>query len=140
MYKTWCMNCEDMSKKEIDKMENKSDKEKRDLKRNISLYKYVGESSRSLYERGWEHEQDKNQLNTTSHMLKHIIQEHEGEDIEKIKFGIRTIQYCRSSFERQILEACKIQEERKKHTILDSRSEFNRSRYKRTRKEKKEVG
>ena len=44
-----------------------------------------------------------------------------------IKFGIRAIQHCRSSFERQILEACKIQEERKKHKILNSKSEYNRS-------------
>ena len=60
----------------IDKMENKTDKEKKEMKKNISLFKYVGESSRSLYERGWEHEHDKNQLNIKSHMLRHIIQEH----------------------------------------------------------------
>ena len=35
--------------------------------------------------------------------------------------------YCRSSFERQITEACKIQEERRQHEILNSRAEYNRS-------------
>ena len=80
-----------------------------------------------MYERGWEHEHDKNQLNINSHMLRHIILDHEGEEIMTIKFGIRAIQHCRSSFERQIREACKIQEERKKHKIINSKSEYNRS-------------
>ena len=34
--------------------------------------------------------------------------------------------YCRSSFERQITEACKIQEERRQHETLNSNAEYNR--------------
>ena len=60
-------------------------------------------------------------------MLKHAIEEHQGEDVRQVKFGIRAMAFCRSSFERQIMEACKIQEERIKHVILNSKSEFNRS-------------
>ena len=44
-----------------------------------------------------------------------------------IKFGIRTIVYCRTSFLRQITEACKIQEVRRRHVLLNSRAEYNRS-------------
>ena len=43
VYETWCLNCEEMSKEVIDKMENKTDKEKKELKKNLSLFKYVGE-------------------------------------------------------------------------------------------------
>ena len=97
------------------------------MKQNISLFKYIGEKARSTYERVWEHLNDKEQLKLNSHMLKHVIAEHEGEALENVEFGMRAVQFTRSSFERQILEACKIQENRVKHTLLNSKSEYNRS-------------
>ena len=42
------------------------------------LYKYLGETCRSLYERGVEHINDMEQLKPGSHMLKHILESHEG--------------------------------------------------------------
>ena len=48
VYETWCLKCEEMTKELIDRMENKTDKEKKELKKNITLYKYVGESWREL--------------------------------------------------------------------------------------------
>ena len=58
-------------------------------------------------------------------MLKHVLDMHENEN-EKIEFVIRMIKFTRSSFERQILESCLIQEQRKKHHILNSKAEYNR--------------
>ena len=78
-----------------------------------------------MYERGFEHLHAMTQLRQDSHMLKHALDKHEEENYHNIKFGIRAIVYCRSSFERQITEACKIQEERKHHEILNSRAEYN---------------
>ena len=46
--------------------------------------------------------------------------------MDNIKFGIRILKFTRSSFERQILESVQIQEQRKDHHILNSRSEYNR--------------
>ena len=69
----------------------------------MSLYKYLGESSRSSFERGFEHMNDKNQLNVKSNMLKHCIEMHPKEKADEIDFGMRVINYCRSSFERQIM-------------------------------------
>ena len=65
-------------------------------------------------------------MNPTSHLLKHIIDKHEGEEVETIRFGIRVLKFTRTSFERQILESVKIQQERKDHYLLNSRSDFNR--------------
>ena len=62
----------------------------------------------------------------TSHLLKHVLDKHEEEEIEKVKFGIRVVKYTRSPFERQILESVKIQQERKEHFLLNSRAEYNR--------------
>ena len=50
---------------------------------------------------------------------------HDQEKVEEVEFGIRVIQYCRTSFERQILESVQIQENRM-HYILNSKSEYNR--------------
>ena len=127
VYETWCLRCEDIEIERIDKMEDKDDKEKDDLKKIIRKYKYVGETSRSLYERGFEHRHSMESLRADSHMLKHAISEHEDEDPDTIKFGIRTLSYCRTSFVRQITEACNIQGERRRHILLNSRAEYNRS-------------
>ena len=94
-------------------------------KKKIKLYKYIGETARSIYERGFEHENDWENLKLDSHMLKHVLDKHENDE-EQAESGIRAVKFTRSSFERQILESCLIQEHRKKHYILNSKAEFNR--------------
>ena len=42
----------------------------------IRQYKYIGESSRSLYERGLEHQRDLSEMKMDSHMLKHFFDKH----------------------------------------------------------------
>ena len=54
----------------------------------IKLQKYVGETNRSIYERALEHQNAVEQMQPDSHMLKHILDKHEGEEIEEIKFGV----------------------------------------------------
>ena len=54
-----------------------------------------------------------------------MIFKHEGEDFAEVKFGMTILKYAKSSFERQISEAVLIQQERKDHHILNSRSEYN---------------
>ena len=65
-------------------------------------------------------------MNPTSHLLKHILDKDEGEEVDEVKFGIKMIKYTRTPFERQILESVKIQQERQDHFLLNSRAEFNR--------------
>ena len=45
--------------------------------------------------------------------------------MDEIEFGISVLKYTRSSFERQILESCLIQENRHHH-LLNSKAEYNR--------------
>ena len=92
---------------------------------NIKLFKYVGETSRSLYERGFEHQSDYHNLSIKSHMLKHKVEKHTEEEIDNIKFGIRIIKTANTSFKRQIFESVLIQASRQHH-LLNSRSEYNR--------------
>ena len=96
------------------------------MKKKIIKKKYVGESAHSLFDTGFEHQQAMNQLRLVSHMLKHALEKHEDEYMD-VKFGNRAIAYSGTAFERQITEACKIQEERVHYKILNSRAQHSRS-------------
>ena len=124
IYETWCISCEE---KEIAKIKNETEDEKERKSRiaKIKLHKYVGETARTTFERGFEHINDKKQLSSKSHMLKHCLEMHREEKMDEVEFGIRTVRHTRTSFERQILESVIIQENRNHH-ILNSKSEYNR--------------
>ena len=59
-------------------------------------------------------------------MLKHALTTNQEQEMSEVQFGIRIIRSCQSSFEQQIYESVIIQQERKYHHIINSRSEFNR--------------
>ena len=125
VYETWCLNCEDEEIKKIEEEEEEGEKKRSRIK-NISRYVYIGETSRSIYERGLEHIRDKNELKKDSHMIKHYFDKHEGEDLENIEFGIRILRTTKTAFNRQILESVMIQSSKTRNHILNSRSEYNR--------------
>ena len=126
IYETWCRTCQEREEERIEEACGEDEERKREMKKKIKLHKYVGETSRSVYERAWEHTHSRDQLQTSSHMLKHIIEMHgEEENPDKIQFGVRVVRYTRRAFERQIMESVFIQEERS-HFILNSKSEYNR--------------
>ena len=96
-------------------------------KRRAKRYIYIGETNRSAYERGIEHQNDIQACKTSSHMLRHLIDQHEEEeeDWEKIRFGMKILKATTSAFKRQIVESVLIQKERNNH-ILNSKAEYNR--------------
>ena len=81
----------------------------RELEKNIKIHKYIGETNRSTYERGWEHQYDYTNLSTKSHMLKHTVEHHPSEPLNNIKFGIRILRTAKTSINRQIYESVIIQ-------------------------------
>ena len=125
VYETWCDTC---LKNDIKKIEDETEDD--DVRKarieEVPRYKYVGETARSGYERGVEHQNDLEKLQEDSHLLKHIASKHRGEELENIKFGMRIIKHARTALERQVTESVKIQEEQKKHFLLNSKSEYNR--------------
>ena len=66
-------------------VKGKVETEKKAVK-NIKLFKYVGETERSGYERNLEHTRDREKGKISSHMLKHKIEHHKGEDESKVEF------------------------------------------------------
>ena len=112
VYETWCALC-------LKKKEETNGQEG-------GIYKYIGETAKSAFELGANHSYDRKNLDLGSHMLKHSIEHHEGADPEDVTFHMKVLKYHKSSFERQIDEAVKIQHNRQ-HNILNSKSEYNRS-------------
>ena len=125
VYETTCVTCENEAIKDLENLDLE-EKEKVDKKKEIKLFKYIGESSRSAYERGWEHVNDMTTLNPRSHMLKHILLHHPGQEMLSIEFDMKIRKFCKTSFERQVLEAVTIQQEKNNHHLMNSKSEYNR--------------
>ena len=125
VYETTCVTCETKQRQEIENSDL-GEKEKLDKIKSLQLFKYIGESNRSAYERGWEHLNDMTTLNPRSHMLKHAVLHHPDKKILDIEFSMRVRKFCKTSFERQILESVTIQQEKNCHHIMNSKSEYNR--------------
>lgn len=83
---------------------------------------YVGESSRTAFERGQEHIHDYEKEHLDSHMSKHHLNDHAQE--EKPTFSMKVVKCHTSALTRQIHEAILIQKHEK--NILNSRGEYNR--------------
>ena len=70
-----------------------------DEKKKKPAVKYIGETSRSGYERMKEHFKDFDNLSTRSHMLKHYIEKHKNIKREDMRFGLKILQSYTSAFE-----------------------------------------
>ena len=99
------MDCEESQNKDIEDRcgedKEKLEEERKKTRRHI----YIGETARSCFERLKEHQSDMRQLKVNSHMLRHIVEKHEGQNYEEVEFGVRIVRTARTSFERQITES-----------------------------------
>ena len=102
-----------------EKKEKKKDGKENSKKEKMEFkVKYIGESSRSLYERSREHKED---------YKNHYLACHRDIKREEMEFGVRVRKKFVKSFERQVGEAIAIEQEQMKGTVLlNSKSEFNR--------------
>ena len=129
VYETTCLTCKERADKRIEErmvgMDNKRIDEE---KKKVKSYIYIGETNRSVYERGLEHVRDIAACKTSSHMLRHLLDVHEEEEEEwhKIRFGMKIVRSIRSAFERHILESVIIQKKRHYHHLMNNKAEYNR--------------
>ena len=89
---------------------------------------YVGESARSIMERGLEHQKDYNTMKEDNHMLKHWSSAHPND--QRPKFNMFVVKSYKSCLERQVGEAVCIQ---LRGNTLNSRAEGAYNRCKVTR-------
>ena len=101
MYRTQCGECKEKGKDTI----------------------YVGESSRTGYERGVEHQNDAKNEKDNSHIATHCKEEHAGRGMEK--FSMKVIRTHKTALTRQIHEAVVIANSWNKN-LLNSKQEYNR--------------
>ena len=124
LYEIRCISCEEKEKKRIIETDE-NDEEKKVMIEKVKIPTYVGESSRSSYERGYEHLDKLASLSSDSHMLKHMVDKHKGEDFNEVKWGMFVLKYLRSAFERQIEEAVTIERISKDGNNQDKKSFFH---------------
>ena len=111
VYKTWCNLCI-KKKNEENKSEigEKSDKKrKREGTEIENVYTYIGETSRSAWERGEEHWKDLQFRRPKSHMMRHLVEFHPEISPNEADFRMRIVSTHNSAFERQIKEAVLIE-------------------------------
>ena len=89
------------------------------------MYRYIGESSRSAYERGGEHSKDLEFRRQKSHMLRHCVDIHPKMYPENVDFRMRVLTSHSSAFERQLREAVLI-DHFAGPNLLNSKMEYNR--------------
>ena len=91
---------------------------------------YVGESSRSIYERAREHVADREKQHEDSHQVKHWLTSHE-ELLAPPAFKFKIVKTFQDPLTRQLAEAVRI--ELRGEGILNSKAEFSRCRVPRLR-------
>ena len=101
VYKTQCGECKEKGKDTV----------------------YVGESARTGYERGLEHQKDAKQKKENSHIATHCAENHSGQGREK--FSMKVMRTHRTALTRQIHEAVVIANCWNKN-LLNSKQEYNR--------------
>ena len=71
--------------------------------------KYIGESARTCYERGLEHQEDAVNPSKKSHMRQHMVESHPDEVSRVLDvFEMRVIKTARSALARQLREVVQI--------------------------------
>ena len=89
--------------------------------------KYIGETSRSAFERYKEHLEDFRNIRVKSHILKLYLESHRDIDLEDLEVKMKILKKYRTSFERQIGESIWINHNLKLGThLLNSKNEYNR--------------
>ena len=143
VYQTWCKTCEKKENREKDVFEeselgienlfDEKKEEKVSMKRKVmdrnktgkEKFIYIGETSRSSYERGNEHMKDLEFKRHRSHMLKHVVNHHPTSNPDHIKFGMKILSSHKTAFERQIREAVLI-EKFAGPKLMNSKLEYDR--------------
>ena len=93
----------------------------------VPAVKFIGETSRSAFDRNKEHHDDFKNIRASSHILKHYMESHRDIKMEDLEMRMRVIKKYKTSFERQIGESIWIYHNLKEGTLLlNSNNEYNR--------------
>ena len=123
IYQTWCKTCLRKEEKKKDifeeetvgiaelfnkqryKKENDGTKKRKMMYNNAKekkMFMYIGETSRSAFEHGSEHQKDLKFKRYNSQMLKHAVNNHPDRNPDHVQFGMKIMSSHQTAFERQI--------------------------------------
>ena len=68
---------------------------RKEMIENMRLPRNIGEPGRSAYERGYEHLNELASFSSKSHMLRHMLHKHEGQDFSGVKWGVFVLKYLK---------------------------------------------
>ena len=94
VYETWCETC---LERDTEKAKQDADGDRKKLEmltKKISKHKYIGETNRSFFERGWEHLNDFKNLSIKIHLLKHAVEMHDTEEFNTLKIWHENGEIC----------------------------------------------
>ena len=114
VYENICVGCNPGAKGRM---------EQEELKTSIPTV-YIGETSRSIFERSKEHWEGARKMCGKNHMVKHQLMEHEGE--QEPNFHMKVRGFYKTALARQVAEAVLIRRRGGEGAILNSRGEFSR--------------
>ena len=124
VYETTCLTCTEKQDLETEDRYGEEGKKKVDEeKRRTRRFIYIGESNRSAYERGLEHQNDMPACKTSSHMLRHLIDQHEEEEEnwESIRFRMQERRGGRITFQKMRMRHSRQKQSQRKRTQLHPR-------------------
>ena len=122
-YKTFCLKCEEERRiKQGDIEEIEENNLNNDVIKGEMKF-YYGESSKTAFERGVQHEKDYVSKLDDSHMYKHFTEAHGDSDIKDIRFGMTVLRSHPSAFHRQVSESVLIF---RNQNNLNSKSMYDR--------------
>ena len=94
VYETSCLTCTERQDAEVmEKFGEMGKKKVEEERKKIKRYIYIGETNRSMYEQGLEHQNDIPACKTSSHMLRHLLAVHEEEEETWDQNGERKINW-----------------------------------------------
>ena len=91
VYEVWCQDCKERGEKEIEKEEGDNIEGIEEKKRKMKIFKYIGEKSRSVFERAAEHQIAFKIISNGSFMLKHWLEMHEEEEMATDRYCIKVV-------------------------------------------------
>ena len=96
VYEIWCQDCDEKEIVKIREEANGDEKLEKKLMGERQTYKYIGETSRSMFERALEHTSAMDSISSGSYMLKHSLDMHEEDKLETNRFGVRVLKFTKN--------------------------------------------
>ena len=100
VYEIKCVSSNNRAERKLEEECGDSHKEQREKKKEIRSYKYIGETSRFSFKRRFKHFDQLATLSNKSMLLRHILDQHQGEEFSDVKWVMKVKEFKRIAFQK----------------------------------------